>query len=116
MSRDRSKLPSVRSSGPPDLLDKKTKDWKKMVWKTDQAKVTQPLDLLICVDVVNTYGQNDLLMKYSRLFFEESNNQLFISTTSWKVTGPKKSLIKFLTGDLIKMKEESVISAYPELK
>lgn len=116
MARDRSKLPAIMAGGPPDMVDKKSKDWRKMRWQSEQAKIARPAEVLIAVDVVNTYGQTDLRKKFPRLFFEESNNQLFISTTSWKVTGPKKELIEFLTSDTVKMKADSIVGVYPELK
>lgn len=116
MARDRSKLPSIMAGGPPEMVDKKSKDWRKMRWQSEQAKIARPQDFLIAVDVVNTYGQLDLRKKFPRLFFEESNNQLFISTTSWKVTGPKKELIEFLTSDVKNMKPDAIIGVYPELK
>jgi hypothetical protein len=116
MARDRSKLPSIMAGGPPELVSKKEKDWKKVRWQSEQARLARPKEFLIQVDVVNTYSQLDLRKKFPRLFFEESNNQLFISTTAWKVTGPKKELIEFLTSDIKKMKTESIVGVYPELK
>jgi hypothetical protein len=116
MTRDRSKLPSFIAGGPPELVDKKTKDRRKSVWQSEQARRTAPQRFTIMAQVSNTFIYAMLKKNFPRLDFDESNNQLFLSTVSYRVTGTKDELKKFLISDFMKMKLETAIGTYPELK
>lgn len=41
MARDNSILPRIMAGGPPELVEKKAKDWRKTVWLSNQKRATQ---------------------------------------------------------------------------